>query len=186
MNNFYTFLLPLLRYSVPASKPKKPDTNTAGKDSDSRASTPSKELTPADKSTPNLNTSSTSRSRAPKPASATLATGTGTPNQEQNTSRELKRGGSERDSRDEGPKYVLISDLHRQSRHCFCHIKISSIQCIFTLPHTKCTFPLILYFFFLLRFILNRNQTLFELQAGMATCGCTAKSFAYSQIVAIG
>lgn len=89
---------------VTASKPKKPDSTAAGKDGDSRASTPSKEVTPAEKSTPNLNTSSTSRGRAPKPASTAAAVST--PNQEQNTSREMKRGGSERDSREEGPKYV--------------------------------------------------------------------------------
>lgn len=87
---------------VTATKAKKPESNAAGKDSDSRASTPSKEVTPVDKSATNLNTSSTSRGRAPKPASTTSTTST--PNQEQNTSREMKRGGSERDSRDEGPK----------------------------------------------------------------------------------
>lgn len=84
------------------TKPKKPE-NATGRDSDSRASTPSKELPPAEKSTPNLNTSSTSRGRAPKPATA--ASAASTPGQEQNTSREIKRGAPERDSRDEGPKY---------------------------------------------------------------------------------
>lgn len=90
--------------SVTAPKPKKPDSNAAGKDSDSRASTPSKEVTPAEKSAPTLNTSSTSRGRAPKPA--TTASATATPNQDQITPRENKRGAAERDSRDEGPKYV--------------------------------------------------------------------------------
>lgn len=89
---------------VTASKPKKPESNTAGKDSDSRASTPSKEVTPGDKSLTNSNGSSTSRGRIPKQSSAVFALGT--PNLDQNTTRELKRGAVERDSRDEGPKYV--------------------------------------------------------------------------------
>lgn len=93
--------------AVPASKPKKPDTLTASKDSDSRASTPSKEVTPVEKTTPALNTStSSSRGRAPKSSTASSAASTPS-NQEQNTTtRELKRGAPERDSRDEGPKYV--------------------------------------------------------------------------------
>lgn len=106
---FFLFLFECSLRAVPATKPKKPD--ASGKDSDSRASTPSKEVTPAVEkpSATNLNTSSsTSRSRAPKPASATSVTST--PNAEQNAPRELKRGASERDSRDEGPKYVFYSN----------------------------------------------------------------------------
>ncbi|XP_031636058.1 nuA4 complex subunit EAF3 homolog isoform X2 [Contarinia nasturtii] len=62
-----------------ASKQKKPD--ASGKDSDSDASTPWKEVTAADQSLSTFsNTPSTSRCRdAPKPASATSVTGT--PNQ---------------------------------------------------------------------------------------------------------
>lgn len=92
--------------AAPASKPKKPDTLTTSKDSDSRASTPSKEVTPVEKTTPAMNTStSTSRGRAPK--SSTASSAASTPSQEQNTTREMKRGAPERDSRDEGPKYVF-------------------------------------------------------------------------------
>lgn len=54
-----------------------------------------------EKSTANQNASnSTSRGRAPKQSTSV----SNTPNPEQNTSREMKRGGSERDSRDEIPK----------------------------------------------------------------------------------
>lgn len=104
-NEIVLLLLCLLFFSVTTSKPKKPD--ASGKDSDSRASTPSKEVQPVEKSSTNLNTSSTSRSRAPKPASATSTAST--PTQEQSSTRELKRGASERDSRDEGLKYVLLT-----------------------------------------------------------------------------
>lgn len=85
------------------AKPKKPDANTSTKDGDSRASTPSKEVAQIEKSS-NLNTSTSSgRGRAPKQATSTSVSNT--PNPEQNTStRELKRGTSERDSREEMPK----------------------------------------------------------------------------------
>lgn len=86
-------------YLATGAKPKKPETNTAAKDSDSRASTPSKEVAQIEKSS-NLNTSTSSRGRAPKQATSTSVSNT--PNPEQNTStREMKRGGSERDSREE-------------------------------------------------------------------------------------
>lgn len=88
-------------HSVTGTKPKKPDANASSKDSDSRASTPSKELAQIEKSATNLNTSNTSsRGRAPKQSTSV----SNTPNPEQNTSREIKRGASERDSRDEIPK----------------------------------------------------------------------------------
>lgn len=73
------------------------------KDSDSRASTPSKEVAQIEKSS-NLNTSTTSSGRGRAPKQATSTSVSNTPNPEQNAStREIKRGASERDSREEMP-----------------------------------------------------------------------------------
>lgn len=134
---FFTKSLNLFYCAVPASKPKKPDTLTVSKDSDSRASTPSKEVTPVEKTTPASNTStSSSRGRAPK--SSTASSAASIPNQEQNTTRELKRGAperAERDSRDEGPKYV---------HHLFLSImSFSSISLILNRNKKRTTDPTI-------------------------------------------
>lgn len=85
-----------------APKPKK-EGSVTGKDSDSRASTPSKELTKDEKSTPaapsntsTTSTSSTSRSRSTKPATSTPGSTEPVISSNRNSSRSA--------SADEGPK----------------------------------------------------------------------------------
>lgn len=104
-------------------KPKRPEGSTSSKDTDSRASTPSKEVTRDEKqNTSSLNTSaSSSRSRSNKPASGEVSG-----NKESSkvtaalgTAVVAVATTAEKDARDEGPKYVnyilyircLVSDL---------------------------------------------------------------------------
>lgn len=86
-------------FSAGVAKPKKPEGSTSSKDTDSRASTPSKEVSKDERlSTSGLNTStSLSRSRSNKPAVVTSAV-------EASNNKDSSKVTIEKDAKDEGPK----------------------------------------------------------------------------------